>query len=142
VLSETDAGTDDLRFITPLKLKSNLRGLTGTVSTVDGAVTLIDVIETLTDDSAHLIEVSVSAEQDANTKGGVWIKTLYVTKRGGTVVVQNETSTYSADDTPNLNAGSVTFAVSGGDVNINVSGAGGANYKWDSTYKIRQLTTN
>jgi len=115
----------------------------GTVNTTDATVTTVDTIDTLTDNSSHLIEVTVTTEQDTNGEGGAWKKRLWVTKRSGTVVIQNTSNVYNRDDAGGgLNANSVTFAVSAGNVNIQVKGQAATNYKWDSTYKIVQLTTN
>ena len=115
----------------------------GTVNTTDATVTTVDTIDTLTDDSAHLIDISVTVEQDNNASGGTWLKRLFVTKRSGTVVIEQESSVFSSDDAPgnDLNGSSVTFVVNAGNIDIKVKGAT-ANYKWDSKHEIIQKTTN
>lgn len=115
----------------------------GTVNTVDATVTIIDTIDNLTDDSSHLIKTFVTVENDTNTGGGVYEHNLFVTKRGGTVVIDTEQTVIAADDAgSDLNASSVTFVVNGGNIDIKVEGAGGVNFKWDSMYLISLKTTN
>ncbi len=115
----------------------------GTVSTTDATVTTVLTVDNLTDDSAHMIEVFTTAEQDSNASGGIWKHVLYVTKRSGVVVIEDETTIVTADDGgSSLKPTSVTFAVSGGDMDINVEGDAATNYKWNCTYIITQKTTN
>jgi len=116
--------------------------ITGTVNTTDATVTTIDTIDTLTNNSSHLIDVFVTCEQDDNTTGGAWMKKLFVTKRAETVVIQTITDVFSADDTANLEAASVTAVVVGGNINIQVTGFAATNYKWNSAYEILLVTTN
>ncbi len=114
----------------------------GTVNTTDDTVTTVDTIDTLTDNSTHLIDVFVTTEQDSNAAGGVWMKKLFVTKRAETVVVQTITDVFSADDTANLDANSITAVVNGGNIDIKVTGFAATNYKWNSAYEILLITTN
>lgn len=116
--------------------------ITGTVNTAGDTPTTVDTIDTLTDSSTHLIDVFVTCEQDDNTTGGVWMKKLFVTKRAETVVIQTITDVFSADDTTNLDANSVTATVVGGNIDIQVTGFAATNYKWNSAYEILLVTTN
>lgn len=116
--------------------------ITGTVNTTNATVTTVDTIDTLTDNSTHIIDVFVAVEQDTNVTGGVWMKKLFVTKRAGTVVIQTISNEFSADDTTNLDANSVTAVVNGGNIDIQVAGFAATNYNWNSAYEILIKSTN
>lgn len=140
---DTLSGFNSLSTITQGILDAATILPNGVVNTTDATVTTIDTIDDLTDDSSHLIDVHVSTEQDNNASGGVWMKRLFVTKRAGVPVIQQETNVFASDDAPgaDLTSNSVTFAVNGGNIDIQVKGAA-SNYKWDSKYEILQKTTN
>jgi len=116
--------------------------LVGTVNTTDATVTIVDLIDTLTDDSAHMVDITVTAIQDDNTTFGIWVKRLFITKVGGVVTIENITSIYFQDNTPNFNSNSVTFTVNVGDVEAKVQGAAATNYKWTSSYEIKLKVSN
>lgn len=114
----------------------------GTVNTTNATIATVDTIDTLTNDTSHLISVWVTTEQDTNASGGTWEKKLWVTKRAGVVVIQQETNIFNADDIAGLDSSSVSFVVNAGNIDIKVTGIVATNYKWDSKYEIIQDTTN
>lgn len=118
---------------------------TGSTTTVGTATSAVDTITLATDDSSYLVTVYVTTEEDNNTNGATWIKTVHITKRTGTVVIQDETSTYFNTTTGGggaLTAGSVTVTVNVGNADIDVTGRAGTNLQWNSTYDIKTLSTN
>ena len=140
------AGLANQKDLTIAEMQSELNIIlkpSGIVNTTDATVTTVDTIDTLTDDSSHLIDVFVSTEQDTNAGGGVWAKTLFVTKRSGTVVIQQIGDVFFSNDaTPPLLGNSLTFVINAGNIDIKVKGVAAKNYKWNSKYEIIQKTTN
>lgn len=120
---------------------SSVSTTAGTVNTTNATVTLVDKIDDLTDNSTHFIKIFVSCEEDANTKGGTWVTSLRVKKRAGTVTLGTEQLDYF-DAEAGLVAGSVTYVINSGDLDIMVQGIAATNFKWDSNYEIINVTTN
>lgn len=118
---------------------------TGSTTTVGTATSAVDTITLATDDTSYLITVYVTAEQDTNVNGAAWIKTVHITKRAGTVVIQSTASPFFNTTTGGggaLTSGSVVITVNGGDADIDVTGRSGTNLQWNSTYDIKTLSTN
>jgi len=115
-----------------------------TVLTTDATPTEIDKIDTLTDESMHLVEVKLSAKSDDNFSFATWIVALSVHVIAGVATV-NQVDVVSHFSGPNLSSGSVTFTANGGDVDIDVTGITpglGANITWNAQYEIIIKATN
>jgi hypothetical protein len=113
-----------------------------TVNTSNAAVTVVDTIDTLTDDTSHLINVTVTFERDTNVSGGVWDISLWVTRRAAVTVIESSQVNFQDDDAVGIAPNDVTFNVVGDDVTISVVGNVAENFKWDSSYEIVNQTTN
>lgn len=132
-----NAGATGLEWAAPSGGSARIQSA---VSTTNATPTLLDAIDTLTDNSTHIIEVFITARATAaNAEWGVWKRTLAVTRFSGTVVIRQVSSDMDKQST-NLRPNSVTFAVSGTSININVTGIAATNIDWDSTYEIITLS--
>lgn len=170
IQSEVNAGTDTTRVVTPdtledktygtftgitigdnVTLKTALQQLetaletgstvSSSVATIDATPTEIDKIDTLTDNSTHLIEVKLTAKSDDDLEYGIWSFNLNVTKFNGTPIVRVADSV-THDSSAGLSVGSVTFTVNTGDIDIDVTGIVATNIQWDCQYEIILTSTN
>lgn len=115
--------------------------IASSVSTTDATPTEIGKIDTLADNSTHLIEVNISCKDQTNVKYGVWSILLAVTKFSGVVLIrQVDTNTHKSSS--GLNASSVSFSVNGGDIDIDVVGIAATNIQWNSNYEVLIKSTN
>jgi hypothetical protein len=114
--------------------------ISGAVTTTESPAVQVDVIDTLTTDATHIIEVFITARETvSNSQWGVWKRTLAVNNFGGTVTVQQVSSDMDKQST-GLKPNDVSFAVSGTSVNIDVSGIAATNIDWDSKYEIISIS--
>ena len=134
------AGTN-ITFVTgdTITINSTASGGSSRISvsgtTTTNGLTNIGQITGLTSDSTHLIESFVTAKASGTTAWGTWKKTLNVTTAGNTPTVRFVNSDFDYFSS-NLSATSVTFVVSGSNINIGVSGATNNTVQWDSKYEI------
>jgi prefoldin subunit 5 len=107
---------------------------TATVNTTNATLTVLATISTLTDNATNLIDVYIKAYQASAAQWGVWRRTLAVTKVAGTVVIREVNADVDKQST-GLKPNSVTFTVSGGNVNINVTGIAATTITWNTAYE-------
>lgn len=105
-----------------------------TVNTTTATVTALSTIATTTDTSM-LLEVRVAARRTGGSAGTAgdgasYIRTARVKNVGGTVTISNLQSDYTSEDQNGWNA---TFAVSGTNILVNVTGAANNNIQWQAT---------
>ena len=116
--------------------------ITSTVSTTNATQTELEKIDTLTDNSYHIISLYVTAlQQTTHAIRAGWSVKLHVTKSGGTVTIDME-DVISHSNVGALGASDLIFAVNAGDIDVDVTGIAATNLKWDSSYKIEEITTN
>lgn len=148
-ITDTVAGEDVIEINTITKqinIHPNYQGfgfygIDSSVTTTDATPTELEKIDTLTDNSTHLIELKVTAMSTTHTEWGTWHLMLSVTKVAGVPVIQN-TDTVANATSAGLSAVSVTTAVNGGDIDIDVTGILATNIQWDSQYEIITKSTN
>jgi hypothetical protein len=131
-------------------LKSPYKGINfdniyrSTVLTTDATPTEIDKIDTLTDETMHLVEVKLSAKSDDNNSFATWVIALSIHVITGVATV-NQVDVVSHFSGPTLSSGSVTFTANAGDVDIDVTGIApglGANITWNAQYEVIIKSTN
>jgi hypothetical protein len=109
--------------------------ITGSTQTTNADVTTGDTINTLTDNATNIVEVYVKAYESGAAEYGVWKRTLTVTSVSGTVVIREENADVDKTST-GLNANSLDFEVSGGNINILVTGIAATTIDWSFAYEI------
>jgi hypothetical protein len=109
--------------------------ITGSVQTTNATLTILDTIDNILDNSTSIIEVYVKAYSASAAQWGVWKRTLTVTKVSGTVTIREENADVDKTST-GLRANSLTFSVSSGNININVTGIAATTIDWNSAYEI------
>lgn len=105
------------------------------LQTTNSTTQTIDTIDTLTDDATNLIEVYVKAYVSGGAEYGIWKRTLTVTKSSGVASLKSENSDVD-ENSNNLKANSLTFNVTSGNVEINVTGIDSTTINWESAYEI------
>ena len=115
--------------------------INSSVVTTNSTTTTIDTIDTLTDNSTHLIEVRLSCKSDDDTEYGTWYEILNVTKFNGTTTIRN-VDTIHHYSSVGLKSNDVSFAVTIGNLNIEVTGITATNIQWDCQYIIKIISTN
>jgi len=101
-------------------------GIETTISTTDATVTIIETVAIPTDEVMK-IRAEVSCKKDDLTEKGGFVKIAQFANNSGTVTKQGATTSafHQAKATWN-----VTFAISGTNVLIQVTGAVGDNIDW------------
>jgi len=139
-----DTNNDVVTLESPYKAINFDNIYRSSVATTDATPTEIDKIDTLTDETMHLVEVKLSAKSDDNNSFATWVVALSVHVISGVATV-NQVDVISHFSGPNLSSGSVTFTANAGDVDIDVTGIApglGANIIWNAQYEIITKSTN
>lgn len=105
-----------------------------TETTTDDTETTIETID-ITDNRVSFIEVFITARSSTNTEWGVWKRTLGVTKFSGTTTITQVSSDMDSQS-ENLSPVSVSFEVSAGNVNVNITGIESTTINWESAHEI------
>jgi pectin methylesterase-like acyl-CoA thioesterase len=114
--------------------------LTGSTSTTTSGNTTLSQITGLTSDSTHFIEAYVTAKSSGTTAWGTWKRSIGVTTAGTTPTIRFTNADMDAFS-QNLSATTVNFAISGVNININVSGVTNTAIQWNSAYEIITKST-
>jgi hypothetical protein len=114
--------------------------IAGAVATTTSGNTTLSQISGLTADSTHFIEAFVTAKSSGTTAWATYKRTLSVTTAGTTPTIRFTNSDFDYFSN-NLSATTVNFAVSGTNININVSGVTATDIQWNSAYEIITKST-
>lgn len=120
--------------ITLINTSPNTR-VAGSVTTTGSTAVTIQTISGITDNATSIIEVYVKAYQASATNWGVWARTLTVTKVGGVVTIREKNADVDKQSS-GLNANSLSFTESGGNILIQVTGIAATTINWNSSYEI------
>ena len=107
----------------------------GSTTTTGSSITTLQTITGINDNATSMIEVNVKAYQSGGTNWGIWKRTLTVTKTSGTVTIQEENADVDKQSS-GLNANSLSFTVSSGDILVRVTGIAATTINWNSSYDI------
>ena len=107
----------------------------GSTTTTGSSITTLQTITGINDNATSMIEVNVKAYQSGGTNWGIWKRTLTVTKTSGTVTIQEENADVDKQSS-GLNANSLSFTVSSGDILVRVTGIVATTINWNSSYDI------
>ena len=136
-----DTVNDQVVLLAPYKAIGFRNERLASVATTDATPTEIDKITDLLDNSTQIINITATAKSDDDLEWGTWLVALTVTKFDGTPVIR-ATDVISHNSSAGLNAGSLSFAVNGGNIDMDVTGIAATNFQWDSEYIIPLFSTN
>jgi hypothetical protein len=136
-----NTSTKTVNIIPPYKAEGFTDKVEYSVSTTTAVAILAQKIDSLVDDSMHLIEIKGVAKDTLEAEYGLWCIILSVTKFGGTPIIRVE-DVISHDSSAGLNANSVSFAVNAGDIDVFVTGIAATTIQWNLEHTITKTATN
>ena len=111
------------------------------LDTTDATPTVLRNIVLGFDDTKYLIEVTVTAIDDAQAVHGSWTRLLSISKIAGTAVIELENAIHD-EQTGALTPSSLTLAVNAGNIDASVTGIAATNIRWNSAVVFKTQTTN
>lgn len=110
---------------------------TGTASTTDATVTVMETIDMSTADTTYMIRTEASAIRDSGAEGAVYELKAGFRNDGGVLAQIGATSAFFQEDDATW---AMDYNINGTDVEVRCTGAGGKNVEWKSTTTTTQST--